>query len=176
MTYADVKAKKIAGQTVTVQELDAAIEHQTLVVAVASGSLAKHLAKLGVADKHPLPAPHGSGGPRRPPGRAPPPRVQPAGAAQRLEGAGGQRGRDGLVVSSLGQIGLRLFKGRSLCLYRRCRRRRNWSSFDPWTLQRIAVARSNTACPQNQNEDQRLLHILSRAQHSGLYGVPPYYT
>lgn len=55
MTYTDVKAKKIAGEKLTIAELDAAIANQLVVVAGATNSFAKHLAKLGVADRHPFP-------------------------------------------------------------------------------------------------------------------------
>lgn len=57
MTYADVKAKKLAGETLTVEDLDKAIGHQTVVVGLTANSLAKHAAKLGVADQHPFPLP-----------------------------------------------------------------------------------------------------------------------
>jgi hypothetical protein len=57
MTYAEVKALKLSGESVTVEALDAAILDQTVVVARATSSFAKHLAKLGVADQHPFPLP-----------------------------------------------------------------------------------------------------------------------
>lgn len=57
MTYANVKAKKLAGEQVSIADLDAAIMDQTAVVAAATASFAKHLAKLGVADLHPFPLP-----------------------------------------------------------------------------------------------------------------------
>lgn len=57
MTYADVKAKKLAGETLTIELIDAAITSQVMTVALAANSLAKHAAKLGVENKHPYPLP-----------------------------------------------------------------------------------------------------------------------
>jgi hypothetical protein len=57
MTYADVKAKRLAGETLTIEMIDAAIAHQVMGVAFMANSLAKHAAKLGVVNKHPFPLP-----------------------------------------------------------------------------------------------------------------------